>query len=100
MYTLDFRYLPSATTKQDANEMRVIAIKLSKTNPPKKTTETKGENFSVKIVRCRDEPIKRMETRQRQKHTGRLPHYRNMEEKKNTQKTTLHLLLVHVTDAG
>ena len=40
--------------------------------------------FSVKIFRCRDEPIKRMETRQRQKYTRRLSHYGNMVEKKNT----------------
>ena len=45
---IHFMYLPSATTKWGANESRVIAIKLSKTNPTKKTTETKGENFSVK----------------------------------------------------
>ena len=47
--TIDFRYLPSTTTKQGANETRVIAIKLSKTNPPK-TTETKGKIFSLKIL--------------------------------------------------
>ena len=33
--TIHFRYLPSATTKQGANETRVISIELCKTNPPK-----------------------------------------------------------------
>ena len=51
-----------------------------------KTTETRGKNFLWKIFRCRDEPIKRMETRPRRKHTRSLPHYRNMVEKKKTQR--------------
>ena len=32
---IHFRYLPSVTTKRGLNETKVIAIKLSKTNPPK-----------------------------------------------------------------
>ena len=47
---------------------------------------TRGKNFSVKMFTCRDGPIKRMETRLRWKRTRRLPHYRNMVEKKKTQR--------------
>ena len=39
-----------------------------------------------KMFRCRDEPIKRMKTTPRRKHTRRLPQYRNMVEKKKTQR--------------
>ena len=43
-----------------------------------------GSLFSF---RCRDEPIKRMETRPRWKHKkGRLPHYENVVEKKKDMK--------------
>ena len=97
--TFHFRYLPSATTKRGVNKTRVIAIKLSKTNPPK-NNRNKGQKFFLeKMFTCRDEPIKTMETRPRRKHTRRLPHYGNMVEKKD-MKTTLHLLHVRATDAG
>ena len=58
---IHFTYLTTATTKLGANETRVISIKLSKTNPPK-TTETRGKIFFEKIFRCRDQPIKTVET--------------------------------------
>ena len=51
------------TTKQGANVMRVIAIKLSKTNPPKKQQKQGVKIFLQKMFRCRNEPIKRMERR-------------------------------------
>ena len=43
--TINFRYLLVQLQNEGASEMRVIAIKLSKTNPPTKTTETRGKKF-------------------------------------------------------
>ena len=61
--------------------------------------QTRGKNFLSKIFRCRDEPMKRVETRLRQKHKKTTPLRKHGGKEKDT-KTTLHLLLIHATDAG
>ena len=43
--TIDFQYLPVYLQNKGANEMRVITIKLSKTNPSKKQQKQGVKNF-------------------------------------------------------
>ena len=66
-----------------------IAIKLSKQSH-QKTTETRGKNFSLKMFRCRDEPIKGWKQDQTKTHKETTPLWKYGGEEKDT-KTTLHL---------
>ena len=49
------------------------------------------KNFLQKFIGCRDEPVKRMETRLTQKHKKTIP-LRKYGGKEKDTKTTLHLL--------
>ena len=79
--------------------MYLITDKLnSSVFKPQKTNRNKGEIFS-KLFQCRDEPIKVREQGRDEKHTGRLPYYENMAERKRRKDYPASVTCTHATDA-
>ena len=79
---IHFRYLPSATTKRGVNETRVIAIKFSKTNPPKNNRNKGMWGWAYKKDGNKAETKTHKKAIPLQKYGG----------KEKDMKTTLHLL--------